>query len=282
MISAIYVILAVSLDLLAGEAGLLSVSHAGFFGVGAYTSALVAVRLGGSFLLWLLSAMAIAAILSMSVSIPSMRLHDDYFIICTFGLQMILFNLMNNWQSLTAGPFGISAIPAPRILGIGVTTRSRFAILAVAIAILASAVVWRLRNSAFGRVLRAIREDEMAAQAFGKNTVRFKIIAFAISAAIAGTAGSLYAHYSTFIDPTSFSVTESILVLAMVIIGGAGSFWGPAIGAVLLVVFPEMLRFLGLPVTTAADLRQILYGTALVLMMIVRPKGMIGTYELGS
>jgi branched-chain amino acid transport system permease protein len=127
-------------------------------------------------------------------------------------------------------------------------------------------------------VLHAIREDEVFAKAQGKNTVCFKVTAFAVSAALAAMAGSLYAHYITYIDPTSFTVMESILIISMVIIGGAGSLWGPLVGAVVLVTLPEALRFVGLPSAVAANLRQIIYGSLLVIMMMFRPRGLVGKY----
>jgi branched-chain amino acid transport system permease protein len=282
IICAIYGTLAASLDLVAGQAGLMSVAHAGFFGVGAYTSALLSLQVGGLYVLWLIGAMVAACLASLLVSIPSLRLYDDYFVIATFGFQMILFSIFNNWMDMTQGPLGISAIPAPTIIpGVVVDTRARFAALAILIAVLAAIAVNRLASSAFGRVLRSIRENESFARSFGKNTFRFKVYAFAISAALAGAAGSLYAHYYRFIDPTSFSVTESILVIAMVIIGGAASRWGPIIGAGLLVVLPEGLRLVGLPNSVAAGLRQVVYGTLLALLMAVRPRGLVGQYDLG-
>ena len=139
----------------------------------------------------------------------------------------------------------------------------------------------RLASSPFGRVLRSIREDEPFAASLGKNTLRFKVTAFAVSAALAASAGGLYAHYNTYIDPSSFTVMESILVVSMVIVGGAGSLWGPVIGAVVLVSLPEALRFVGLPVSVAANVRQILYGGLLVIMIMFRPRGLVGTYVFG-
>ena len=130
-------------------------------------------------------------------------------------------------------------------------------------------------------MLHAIREDEVLAKAFGKNTLRFKLTVFAVSAALAALAGSLFAHYVTYIDPSSFTVMESILVISMVIIGGAGSRWGPVIGAIVLITLPEILRVLGLPIPVAANLRQMIYGSLLVGMMIFRPRGLVGKYSFG-
>ena len=277
----IYTILAVSLDLLAGHAGLLSIAHAAFYGLGAYTSALLAVHTGAPFLVGILVGMAVATLVSLVVSLPSLRLHDDYFVIATFGFQMILFSVFNNWIDLTRGPLGIPGIPQPSIFGWAIQSHVGFAVLAALLATFAYVVVGRISTSPFGRVLRAVREDEVFVKALGKNTLWFKVTAFAVSAALAASAGSLYAHYITYIDPTSFTVMESILVISMVIIGGAGSPWGPLIGAVVLVTLPEALRFVGLPSSVAANLRQIFYGILLVVMMMVRPRGLVGHYGFG-
>ena len=153
-----------------------------------------------------------------------------------------------------------------------------FLALAASFASFAYFAVYRITSSPFGRVLHAIREDEVFVRAHGKNTLYFKVVAFAVSAALASMAGSLYAHYITYIDPTSFTVMESILIISMVIIGGAGSLWGPLIGAVVLVTLPEALRFVGLPSAVAANLRQIIYGSLLVIMMMFRPRGLMGKY----
>jgi branched-chain amino acid transport system permease protein len=278
VLGAVYTVLTVSLDLLAGRTGLLSIAQAAFYGIGAYTSALLVTQVEAPFLVGLLAGVAVAVLISFIVSLPSLRLHDDYFVIATFGFQMILFSIFNNWIGLPRGPMGIPEIPQPVILRWRVDTHLEFLVLAIVLACFAYLVVWRITSSPFGRALHAIREDEVFAKALGKNTLRFKVTVFAVSAALAAMAGSLYAHYITYIDPTSFTVMESILVISMVIIGGAGSLWGPLVGAVLLVTLPEALRFVGLPSAVAANLRQIIYGSLLVIMMMFRPRGLVGKY----
>lgn len=274
----IYVILAVSLDLIVGHTGFLSIGHAAFYGIGAYTSALLAVNVGAPFIVGVVCGMLIAVLLSFTISLSALRLHGDYFVIATFAFQMILFNIFNNWTDLTGGAMGVPGIPYPVLLGWHVDSNLEFVALAALIAGLIYLISWRIVTSPFGRVLRAIREDEVVAKAMGKNTSRLKATAFAVSAALAASAGSLYAHYITYIDASSFTVMESILIISMVIIGGAGSLWGPLIGAFVLVTLPEALRFVGLPSSVAANLRQIIYGTLLVVMMMFRPRGLVGTY----
>lgn len=279
----IYSVLAVSLDLLAGQTGLLSLAHAAFYSLGAYTSALLTLYLGAPFFVGVLAGMTVAALVSFLVSLPSLRLHQDYFVIATFGFQMIISTVLKNWIHVTGGQRGISGIPVPLFFGLSIQSRAAFVILALLLATFSYAIVRRISNSPYGRVLRAIREDEVFVEALGKNTLRFKVTVFAITAALAASAGSLYAHYVTYIDPTSFTVLESILVISMVIIGGAGSRWGPLIGAATLVVLPEALRFVGLTVSdqVAANVRQILYGSLIVLIMLVRPTGIAGRYDFG-
>jgi branched-chain amino acid transport system permease protein len=277
----IYTTLAISLDLLVGHTGLLSMSQAAFYGLGAYTSALLAVEFGLPFPASILAGMISAGLISFVVSLPSLRLHDDYFVIATFGFQIIAFSIFNNWMGLTRGPLGIPGIPRPNILGWKIESQLGFVALGGIVALFSYLVVTRIAESPFGRVLHAIREDELFAAALGKNTLGFKVAAFAVSGVLAASAGSLYAHYITFIDPTSFTVMESILVISMVIIGGAGSRWGPLIGAVVLVSLPEALRFLGLPSSVAANIRQVIYGALLVIMMTWRPRGLTGKYDFG-
>jgi branched-chain amino acid transport system permease protein len=275
-LAAIYSTLAVSLDLLAGRGGMLSIAQAAFYGIGAYTTAILTVRCGIGFPLGLLGGMLVAVLISFIVSLSSLRLHDDYFVIATFGFQMILLSAFNNWMQLTRGPLGIPGIPRPTILGWHINSHLEFFGLAALLAAFACLVVSRIATSPFGRVLHAIREDELLPQAFGKNTLYFKVTVFAVSAALAAMAGGLYAHFTTYVDPSSFTVMESILIISMVIIGGPGTLWGPILGATVLVTLPEALRFIGLPAAVAANLRQIIYGAVLVTMLVFRPRGLLG------
>lgn len=278
----IYTILAVSLGILAGQLGFLSLAHAAFYGLGAYTSALLAVHLGAPFLVGVVAGMVVASLVALVVALPTLRLHDDYFVIATFGFQMILFSVLNNWVGLTNGPFGIRGIPQPAIFGVTVQSAQGFLVLTAFFAALSVLIAYRIKATPFGRVLRAIREDEMLSQALGKNTLYFKIISFMVSAAMAAVAGSLYSHYITYIDPTSFTIMESVLLLSMVIIGGADSIRGASVGAAILIILPEALRFTGVQMSVAANIRQILYGVLLVLIVIFRPRGLRGGYDFGS
>lgn len=278
VILGIYVILSVSLDLIVGYTGLLSLAHAAFYGVGAYVAALLALEFRIAFEFTLVIGIVVAAVLGVLLAVPSLRVRDDYFVIASFCFQVITFSILQNWVSLTGGPVGIAGIPQPTLFGLHVVSDGAFlALVAVACAVTV-VIARRLTTAPFGRVLQGIREDEVFVQSLGKDVPRYKITVFMLGAAMAAVAGILYAHYMSFIDPSSFTVMESILVISMVIIGGAGSVWGPIAGAVLLVLLPEALRFLGLPSYVAANVRQMLYGALLVVCVMFRPQGLLGRY----
>ena len=274
----IFSILSISLNLLVGYTGILSIAHAAFYGVGAYVAALMALKLSSPFLLNLILAVIASSVLGAIVGIPSLRIKDDYFIIATFAFQVIVFSILNNWVSFTSGPMGLPGIPQPVIFGIRISTHIGFLI---TVTLLCALVFWlsvKIVRSPFGRVLKAIREDEVFAQSLGKNVAAFKVKTFMVGAGMAAVAGVMYATYISFIDPTSFTVMESIFIISIVIIGGAGSVWGPVLGSAVLVALPELLRFVGLPNAVAANIRQILYGGLLVAFMLWRPRGFIGEY----
>ena len=274
----IYIILSVSLNLLTGYTGLLSVAHAAFYGVGAYVAALMALKLNSPFLVNVISAVTACGILGAIVGIPSLCIRDDYFVIATFAFQIITFSILNNWVSVTGGPIGLSGIPQPTILGFTISSPLEFLCLIGFFCVLVLWVTQRIVQSPFGRILKAIREDEIFTQSAGKNVAVYKILVFVISAGMAGIAGVMYAHYVSFIDPTSFTIMESIFILSIVIIGGAGNLWGSVLGAAILVILPELLRFVGLPNSMAANTRQIIYGSLLVVVMLWRPQGLLGKY----
>lgn len=277
----VYGTLALSLELLAGQTGILSVAQGAFFGIGAYTSALVTLRFGVEFPFGLVAAAVAGGVLSLSASLPSVRLSGDYLVLVTFAFQVIAFNVLNNWKNLTGGPLGLPGIPPPLVLGYAFGSPLSLLLLAGILGALACGALARIITSPFGRVLRAIREDELLAQSFGKDTTRCKIKAFATSAVLAAAAGSFYAHYVGFIDPSSFTVSESIFLISIVIIGGPGTLFGPLVGTVVLVVLPEALRWIGLPGSVVGNVRQILYGILLILFMIFRPRGALGRHDIG-
>jgi len=279
VIAGIYIILTLSLNLIVGYTGLPALGHAAFSCIGAYTSSLLALNMGLSPWIGLLIGACVAAMSGIVIGYPAVRLKGDYLALATFGLGVIIYSIAKNWVSLTRGPMGLPGIPGFSIFGFHLSEIWSYLLLVLVFVVITIFVINRIVDSPFGRILRSIREDEIASEALGKNTVKYKLLVFVIGAFFAGIAGSLYAHYITFIDPSSFTVMESITILLMVIFGGMGSISGSIAGAVILVVFPELLRFLGMPSSIAAPMRQMIYGLLLVVLMIKRPQGIMGRYQ---
>jgi branched-chain amino acid transport system permease protein len=286
----IYVIVAMSLNLVVGYCGLLTLAHAGFYAIGGYTYAILAINYGWEFIPAALAGAAVAALLSLFVSVSAWRLKGDFFVMVTLAAQALIFSLLYNWTSpgeplgtlknLTNGPFGITGIPRPVLFGWRVATPVAFAVFSTAVAAACLFVLWRLKTSPWARLLLSMREDELAARGLGKNTRLAKVQAFAIAGGLAAIAGALYAAHVRYLDPSSASLDESILMLSMVLVGGLGNFRGPALGAAILILLPEVLRFLQLPDAQAANLRLLIYGLLLVVMVHVRPQGLAGEYRM--
>ncbi|MBI4171026.1 MAG: branched-chain amino acid ABC transporter permease [Candidatus Aenigmarchaeota archaeon] len=278
ILGSIFSILSVSLNLSMGWTGLFNLGHAAFFAIGAYVSALLALGIGMPFWVALLAAGLFAAVFGYLVSIPARRLRGDYLALGTLGFAFIVEAVLKNWTDLTRGPLGIPGIPKPELFGFVFSGLEAYMLLTIAFLAVTIFIIHRTVNSPFGRVLKAIREDETAAQTLGKNSSRYKSLALTISAFFAGIAGSLYAHYITFIDPTSFSFPVLILLLSMVIIGGTASIRGSLVGAFLLILLPEPLRFIGLPSNLVGAGRQMIYAFLLLAILLKRPGGLFGEY----
>ena len=274
----LYIMLAESLNVVMGYTGMMSLCHAAFYGLGAYASTLLMVKAGWSFLPALVGTVILTGFFAWALSHPSIGFHDDFFVLVTLGMQMIVFYVLYNWTGFTGGSFGISRIPRPALAGFAVGSQYSFAILAGLSAAGVLFIVHRLMQSPYGRTLQAVRDDEMAACSLGKDAAYFKRSAFVIGGVLAALPGVLFAGYSGYIDPTSFTIDESIFIACVVIIGGAGNVRGPAVGAIILVLLPEILRFIPMPDSVAANMRQIIYGLLLVALMRFRPQGIAGRY----
>ena len=275
----IYVILAISLQLAVGFTGLLNLGHIAFYCVGAYTSALLALA-GFPFWFAFLSAGIMAMLFGFLLSIPTNKLKGDYLALATLGFSFVIYAVALNWTSLTRGPLGLPGIPKPSLFGFTFSNNFSFLILTLVIGLVSYLIIKRVVSSPFGKVLEAVRDDELATKVLGKNTFKIKTYALGISAFFAGIAGSLYAHYITFIDPSSFVLLQLIPVLAIVIIGGLASLKGTVIAAIILVLLPEPLRFIGFPSSIVGPARQIIYALLLLLILIYRPKGFSGKVEI--
>ena len=272
-LACIFVIAAVALQLLVSQTGLLSVAQAVFMAIGSYSAALLTTRFGAPGVLEFLVAALAALLVSLSISVPSLRLRNDYFAIATFGLQMIAGGVLLNWTGVTNGAMGIANIKPLTLGGVSFQSPYLFFVLVAACASLAILCVELVQASRFGLVLRAIRQDELLAQALGKDTLRFKVKIVGLSAILTAISGVFYAHFLAYIDPSSFTLMDSVLLLAMVVIGGESPL-GAATGAIILVLLPEALRFVGLPSALAANLRQVVYGLLLVAVIAFRPRGL--------
>jgi len=277
----IYIILCVSTNLLVGMTNLLSLGQAAFYGIGAYIAVLSLMILNLPMIPTILLVMIGTAIASLLIAYPSLRLKGDYFVLATLGFQLIFFTILYNWVSVTRGPYGIPGIPSPKLFGIiSISGLIPFLILSSIFSVLIVFIFFKLVHSPFGRVLKGIRDDEIAVLSLGRNVTSFKIWAFVISSAFIGIGGFIYATYVSYIDPTSFNLDEAIFILAALLIGGTGNIKGPVVGAVFVVVLPELLRFVGFPDSVAANLRQIVYGLTLIILMRYRPQGLAGDYKL--
>ncbi len=276
----IYAILGISLNLVVGYTGLLSITHAAFYGIGAYATAILLTQSGVGFLLSVILGIILAVLASFLIGAVLSKFDGDYYALGSFGFSVIVFSVFLNWQSLTRGPLGILGISKPELFGIDFSSNFAFLILSLLFLIAIYFVSKFIVNSSFGRVLKAIREDEKAIQVFGYNTLYFKLAVFVMSAAMAAVAGSLFASYITFIDTSTFTLMESIFILTIIILGGLANLHGSILGALFLILLPEILRFVGFPTDIAVQMRQVVYGLILILLMLYRPQGLIGEYKL--
>jgi len=276
----IYSILSLSLNALAGYTGLISIATSAFMGIGAYSVAIMLTKFDLNFFLALSLAMIIVGIIAFLVDLAFSRLRGDYFTLGSMGIVVITSGIFINWQSVTNGPAGIANIPRPNLFGFELSENWQFLCLSIFLLILTYLVCEWISNSSFGRVLRAIREDEKAIEVFGYKTSKYKLAIFTISSALAAMAGGLFATYAMYISPDSFIVSESILVITMIILGGLANNRGAILGSILLVTLPELLRFVGLPSSIAADFNHVIYGLILILLMMYRPQGFLGEYRI--
>lgn len=280
ILASIYGILALSLNLVVGYAGLVSLCSAAFYGIGAYAAALILTKTGFSFAAGALLGSGLAIVVSAAAGLVLARFRDDYYMIVSLGFVNIATGVFVNWTDMTGGPFGVAGIPRPEIFGISLSSQGSFLVLSIFVLLATAAFSRWIVTSSFGRALAGIREDEIAMQVFGYKTGRYTLLVFVISALCAAWAGALYASYASFIDPGTFNLNESIVILSMIIVGGLASIRGSLAGSLVLIVIPEALRFAGFPSSLAGQARELVFGALLVLLMLYRPKGFFGAYRL--
>jgi len=264
--SGINALAALGLCILMGYAGQVSLGQAGFYGIGAYISSILSVHLGLPTVLCAVSAMMVAAVAAMILAVPALRLKGHYLAVATLGFGEIIFIILNEWGP--GGPSGFGDIPHFGFFGYTVDSTTGYFYLVWGFVAVVMFFSINLINSRTGRALRAIHDSELACKAMGLNVAALKIKVFVLSAAYAALAGSLYAHYMTFISPSSFSLFYSILLLMMVIVGGLTNLWGAIIGAVVITVLPELLR-------RFEELDVLVYGLILVLSLMFFRKGLV-------
>lgn len=269
IMSGIFIVLSLSLNLVTGYTGQFCLGWAAFYGVGAYTSALLVMKMQVSFWLAMPLGGLMAALFGIALGIPTMRLKDIYLAITTLGFGEIVRLTMVNWTDLTRGSMGLPGIPSPVLFGYEFNSNIPYYYLILILVLITVLAMQRIIDSRVGRALIAIREDDLAAKTMGIDITAYKVMAFAVGAFFAGIAGSFYAHYSSFIDPHTFSFSESISILAMVVLGGMGSIRGAILGAVVLSVAPEVLR-------DVSEYRMIIFGLIMMVVMLVRPQGIMG------
>jgi branched-chain amino acid transport system permease protein len=272
-VCAINVLLAIGLDFILGYAGQLNLGHSAFYGLGAYVSTLLIVKLGIPFWIAFVAGVAFAGIAGTFLSLFAVRLRGHYLAIASLGFAVIVHQILLNWISLTQGPLGIYGIaPPPAIIIGGVVIAdfrnlAAFFYLVAGFAFLSYILLNQLVRSPIGETLTAIREDEVSAASLGINGAAWKVFAFGVGSAVAGAAGCFYASFVGTLVPDAFFVSEAFNILAMVIVGGMGTLIGPVFGAILLTVLPEVLRGFG-------DLRLVVYGVALTFVVLFMPGGL--------
>lgn len=271
----LYAALAASLNLLVGYTGLLSLTHAAFAGIGAYGASILMMETGMGWLPATGIAVLIAGLTALVLAIITLPVREVYYIVASFALQVIIYNIFLNWRSLTGGALGLSGIPKPAIGAFPIRSGVQYLVFA---AIISTAIVWfvrRIGESSYGRMLKTIREDEVVATVLGKRVARTKVVVFITCSCLAAVCGAVLGPLLTFVHPSTFSIHETVFLLAIVIIGGSGNVWGSVIGAAVLVGVPELLTFQDIGGTNAPQLRQILYGATLVIFMRWRPEGVL-------
>lgn len=265
----IFTVAAAALNLIYGFTGLLSFAALGFWGIGGYASALTVVTFGGNFWMGVVYAAAINAVVALLVGYPTLRTNRHAFVIVTLTFALLVTLVARDWVSLTRGPLGIPNLPAPEAFGYRFNSTMRFYWIAWAFSVVMLALLYALCSSRIGRTLVAIKQNEPLVRAQGIAPVPYKLSAFVLSAAITGAAGGVYSFHLGIIDPTFLDFYYMQTFLIIVIIGGAGSFWGVVAAGIALSALPEALRF-------SADFRMIIYGVILVVAMFVMPSGVAG------
>ena len=265
----LYIMMAMSLNLLTGFLGVMTIGHIAFMGIGAYATAILVKNFGWTTLPCYLVSIIITGLFGLLLALAALKLQGYYMTILTLGFCEIVRLIEINWVDLTRGALGISGISNPVFFGIRLSSRQAIYFLMLVLLILTLFIIHSIINSKVGNAIIAIRDDEIAARAMGINVFKHKVIVFVLSAMIMGLAGAFYAQYMTYIDPAAFTVNASLNVLIMAIFGGLGNLLGTFIGASVLTILPETIRFL-------SEYRNLVYGVLIIVLMLVKPDGLLG------
>jgi branched-chain amino acid transport system permease protein len=265
----IYIVIVVGYNFFTGDVGQLSMAQQGFFAIGAYTTAILTTTAGWPWLAGLVASMCMAGLFGILVGIPTLRVRGQYLIMVTMAFSEIVRLVALNWGSLTGGATGVTKIPSPAIGPWQFTSKNSIYYLFLVMAIMMILVAWQVRRTKYGRAFIAIRSGELAADVMGLNTTYVKVVAFFLSAVFAGMGGTMFASSYNYISPDTFTLTQTVLILAMLLIGGEGSISGAVVGAILLTYLPELLRF-------AHKYYVLVYGIVIVLVTLFLPGGVVG------
>lgn len=269
----IYVILSSSFNLIIGYGGLMSIAHPIFFAFGAYTAGVLAIHTGINPVLAVVVGVVVAMVTSIMISLPSLRISGDYLLITSLGFQLGFLEVIKNVDAL-GGSSGLGNIPD--VLPRGGRT-AIFALIACAVALAVVLLIRWLVKGPYGRVITAMRDDELAFGGVGRNAMNVKLSIFAIGSGMAGAAGGIYVYYVQYLDPEQFAILESTMLLTMIVVGGMGSVWGPVVGAIIMLALPQGITFLSLPPNVMAPLQGLIFTLLVIVFLFLRPQGLIGS-----
>lgn len=275
----LYVILALSANLVSGYTGLLSFANAAFYGLGAYVTILVMKNFGFDYFSALAMAMTFNVLASVIITYFSVRLKELYFTLATLAFQVVVFSILYNWEKVTGGSYGISELPGVKLFGHQLKGTQDYAILGGFFALAVIGFFYFFQKTPFVRLLECIRDRELGAVSLGKNISYYKFICNAVAGAFIAISGSLFAVYNSYIDATSFTLAESILIVNMILIGGTGNLIGPIFGACFYVMLPELTRLIPISSTQGASLQMIIYSLVLILVVRFKPNGLFGKFK---
>jgi branched-chain amino acid transport system permease protein len=277
-VALINVVLAVSFNLVLGYGGLVSIAHPAFFALGAFASGLLARDFGVPVPVAILAGGAVAMVFSVALSVPALRVSGDYLVITSLGFQLALMHIIANVE-FTGAAGGLTGIPA----AFEGRMRGPLAVLAIALLALACIGVVRwLMHGPYGRAVTAMRNDEQALASLGRSPMAIKVTLFALSCGMAGMAGAFYAHHFLYVTPEQFGIFASTALLTMVVVGGAATTWGPVLGAILITLLPEAIRFLDMPISVMAPAQGVLFSVLVLVFLYLRPQGLLGGARAGG